>query len=150
MKIKINPPARVYRKHPDSVLPAYSTADSAGADVCIVEDASVKPGEVVLLNTGLVIQPPIGYYYELYLRSSTPMRKPGIVMANGVGIIDRDYCGPNDIIKVPVLNTSSETIRFKKGQRIAQLILKELIGATYKEVDQSPKELDRGGFGASG
>jgi dUTP pyrophosphatase len=153
------PQTLITKIHKDAVFPSYGTEQSAGIDLCICEDVIIYPGQVKLVRTGLVIKPPMGYYYELCLRSSTPIKNPGIVLANGIGVIDADYCGLADEIKIPLLNTNTRTsrraIEFKKGDRIAQLVLRELhqpslVDVTNESVNVWGRGFSRGGFGSTG
>ena len=63
----------------------------------------VQPGEVTLVPTGLVIEVPDGHLLGIFARSSTPLKR-GLMVANGVGVVDPDYSGPKDEIKIEVLN----------------------------------------------
>ena len=54
---------------------------------------------MALVPTGLVVHVPEGYFFGIFARSSTPLKR-GLMVANGVGIVDSDYCGPGDEIKV--------------------------------------------------
>src|SRR3954463_4778693 len=84
-------------------LPRYETSGAAGFDLAACCDMTVQPGEVALVPTGLVITVPTGHFLGIFARSSTPLRR-GLMVANGVGIVDSDYCGANDEIKIEVFN----------------------------------------------
>ena len=45
----------IQKLHPDAILPQYSSADAAGADLCSVEEITIAPGETKLAHTGLAI-----------------------------------------------------------------------------------------------
>src|SRR5258708_20480025 len=91
------------RRLRDSVpLPCYQTAGAAGFDLAASEDVRVEPGTVALVPTGLVIQVPDGYFLGIFARSSTPIRR-GLIVSNGVGVIDADCSGAHDEIKIQVL-----------------------------------------------
>ena len=98
---------RIHRLHPSVPLPKYETAGAAGFDLSASEEVVVQPGRVALIPTGLVIEVPAGHFLGVFARSSTPLRR-GLMVGNGVGVIDEDYCGPNDEIKVQVLNFTSD------------------------------------------
>ena len=66
------------------------------------------------MPTGLVIEVPAGMFLGVFARSSTPLKK-GLMVANGVGVVDSDYCGPTDEIKVPTLNITSSPVEIKKA-----------------------------------
>lgn len=121
------------------------TKNSTGFDCITVEDYELKKGEFKLLNLGIVAKPPEGKFIMLVPRSST-FKKYKIIQTNSVGIIDPDYCGQNDIIKMPVLATDDMTI--PKGVRIAQLVLMNYISIDTEEFE--PEKDSRGGFGSTG
>ena len=142
-------PLRVHvtRIHPDAVLPAYQSAEAAGFDLASVADVTVQPGKVALVPTGLVIQVPLRMFLGIFARSSTPVRR-GLMVANGVGVIDPDYCGPTDEVKIAVMNFTEEPVTVEAGTRIAQGIFLEAPQVTW--IESPPKPQARGGFGATG
>ena len=71
------------------------------------------------------------------------------MVANGVGVIDPDYCGPNDEVKVVVLNFTRMPVAIRRGDRLAQGILLPAPRVTWVETGPL-KEQSRGGFGATG
>ena len=81
------------------------------------------------------------------LRSSTP-RKRGLLIPHGVGVIDQDYCGEDDEIKIQVYNYSSTPVTVERGDRIAQGIFVRVDTAQWSEVDRIDSET-RGGFGST-
>lgn len=140
-----------YKCHPDAIIPTREEG-SVGYDVFSCGDYEVYPGQVVLVRTGLVAKVPWGYYFQLHIRSSTPIRNPGIVLANGVGVIDPSFNGPNDEICVELLNTKyGVPYQIKKGQKIAQLVLHEIVVANIQEGNyENLKGMkSRQGFGSS-
>ena len=138
---------RITRMHPDAELPAYQTGDAAGFDLAAAADVTVDPGRVALVPTGLVIQVPNRMFLGIFARSSTPVKK-GLMIANGVGVVDPDYCGPDDEVKIAVMNFTSDPVTVRAGDRIAQGILLE---APRVEWAEAPAEgASRGGFGSSG
>jgi len=98
---------RITRIHPDAILPGYQTAGAAAFDLAAVVDVTVEPGRVALVPTGLVLQVPLRMFLGIFARSSTPLRK-GLMIANGVGVVDPDYCGPDDEVKIAVMNFTSD------------------------------------------
>ena len=110
---------RIRRLHPHVSLPAYHTNGSAAFDLAASEPVSVAPGEMSLIPTGLVIEVPQGMFLGVFARSSTPLKR-GLVVANGVGIVDSDYCGPRDEVRIAVLNVTSAQVTINRGDRIAQ------------------------------
>jgi dUTP pyrophosphatase len=81
------------------------------------------------------------------LRSSTP-RKYGLLMPHGVGIIDNDYCGEEDEIKIQVYNFTANPVTIKRGDKIAQGIFTKVDKAQWEEVDRMERQT-RGGFGST-
>ena len=138
---------RITRIHPAAVLPEYQTKDAAGFDLAAVADVTVEPGRVALVPTGLVIRVPLRMFLGIFARSSTPLKR-GLMIANGVGVIDPDYCGPADEVKIAVMNFTAEPVVVRAGDRIAQGIL--LDAPRVEWVEGTPGETSRGGFGSSG
>lgn len=140
---------------PRAKLPEYKTKGSVGCDICSLEDVVLKSQQLTKVRTGLVAIIPNCYncYWELFPRSSLGIKHPGVVLANSVGIIDHDFCGPTDEICVLLLNTSSHDTFIKSGDRIAQLVLKECLTPDIEEITLEEVErfnTPRGGFGSTG
>lgn len=69
-------------------------------------------------------------------------------MPHGIGIIDRDYCGPEDELKVQMMNFTDETVTVKRGEKIAQGVFVRADVFAWEEVDEMKSE-SRGGFGST-
>jgi dUTP pyrophosphatase len=139
---------RIARLHPDAVLPRYETEGAAAFDLSAVDDVVVKPGGVALVPTGLSVEVPPGMFLGIFARSSTPLKR-GLMVANGVGVVDPDYCGPEDEVKIAVMNFTDAPVTVRRGDRIAQGIFLAAPRVAWEEVDRlRPKS--RGGFGATG
>jgi dUTP pyrophosphatase len=84
----------------------------------------------------------------IFARSSTPLKR-GLMIANGVGIIDSDYCGPTDEVKIAVMNFTDAPVTVNAGDRIAQGLL---LAAPQVEWDEATElaAKSRGGFGGTG
>ena len=128
-------------------LPTYATAGSVGFDLLCREDTEIAPRTVELIPSNVIVRIPAGYMLLLTLRSSTPLRK-GLLIPNGVGIIDQDYCGEGDELRVQVFNFREEAVLVKRGERIAQGIFVPVMRVTWDEVDAMGQ--GRGGFGSTG
>ncbi len=100
------------------------------------------------MRTGFVIEVPSGHFLAIFARSSTPLKR-GLVVANGVGIIDPDYCGPSDEVMIQVLNVTDADVAVKRGDRLAQGIVLAAPRVTWQEVTDI-RTATRGGFGATG
>lgn len=141
------PTVRIRRLDPSIALPSYQTAEAAGFDLAASMDVIIPAGEVRLVPTGLVIQAPHGYFLGIFARSSTPLKR-GLMVANGVGVIDPDYAGPEDEIKVQVLNFTREPVVVSRGDRIAQGIFIPTLQVEWEEGET--RGMSRGGFGSTG
>ena len=142
-------PVAVRRLNPSVALPAYQTPGAAGFDLAASEDVVVEPGAIALVPTGLVIKVPEGHFLGIFARSSTPLKR-GLMVANGVGVIDQDYCGPADEVKVQVLNFTNTSVRVARGDRIAQGLFIPVTRARWEEAAGDLRDGSRGGFGATG
>ena len=139
---------RIKRVRPHVELPGYQSAGAAAFDLAAAETIAIQPGEVALVPTGLVIEVPAGMFLAIFARSSTPLKR-GLMVANGVGVVDPDYSGPSDEIKVAVLNFRTTAVTLSPGERIAQGILLPAPRVTWIEIDELEAP-SRGGFGATG
>lgn len=129
-------------------LPPYSTKDSAGFDLAAAHDVVVAPRQITLIRTGLVIEVPTGYFLAIFARSSTPLKR-GLIVANGVGVIDPDYSGPNDEVMIQVMNVSDADVNVTRGDRLAQGIVLPAPQVTWEEASEM-RDVTRGGFGSTG
>ena len=129
-------------------LPTYGTGEAAGFDLAASHDLTVEPRQIALVRTGLVIEVPAGHCLAILARSSTPLKR-GLMVANGVGIVDRDYSGPNDEVMIQVLNITDRAVEVRRGDRLAQGIVLPAPRVTWDEVSEI-REMTRGGFGATG
>lgn len=129
-------------------LPTYGTGESAGFDLAASHDLTIAPGQVALVRTGLVIEVPSGHCLAIFARSSTPLKR-GLMVANGVGIVDPDYSGPNDEVKIQLLNFTAAEVQVQRGDRLAQGIILPVPRITWNEVT-ALRDTTRGGFGATG
>jgi dUTP pyrophosphatase len=139
---------RIRRLSPHVCLPQYATSGSAAFDLAASETLLVAPGEVRLVPTGLVIEVPRGMFLGVFARSSTPLKR-GLMVANGVGVVDSDYCGPADELKIPILNFTSDPVTVETGDRLAQGIILPSPQLLWEEVDDL-RGRSRGGFGSTG
>ena len=105
-------------------LPVRKTKYSAGYDVEAAEDTvvpSFKKGEnPTLIKTGIKAYMQDDEVLMLYNRSSNPKKK-GLILANSVGVVDKDYYGNPDNdghIMFAFYNIKEEDIEIKKGERI--------------------------------
>jgi dUTP pyrophosphatase len=139
---------RIRRLHDSVALPRYESDGAAAFDLAASEDIDVPPGEVRLVPTGLVIEVPPGMFLAIFARSSTPLKR-GLMVANGVGVIDSDYCGATDEVKIAVVNFRNVAVQVKAGDRIAQGIILPAPRVSWEETRDEARA-SRGGFGSTG
>lgn len=137
----------IRRINPATPLPEYKTAGACAFDLAVIEGKILQPNERALFSTGLVVNVPNDHVLILAPRSSNA--KKGVRLSNGIGIIDSDYCGPNDEIKLALHNVGSEPYTVEAGERIAQGLFIPISRATLTE-PLKWQEKDRGGFGTTG
>lgn len=142
-------PVRIRRLDPAVALPDYQTTGAAGFDLAASADVEIPAGAIALVPTGLVIQVPPGHFLGIFARSSTPLKR-GLMVANGVGVIDQDYCGPADEVKIQLLNFTQAAVHVTKGDRLAQGLFIPVTRAAWQETGDDLREGSRGGFGATG
>jgi dUTP pyrophosphatase len=111
-------------------------------------DFTIAPGERQLIPTGISIALPNGYAAFVHPRSGLAI-KNGVSMVNTPGTVDAGYRGE---LKVILINHDlTQAVSFKKGDRIAQLVIQKVEHAQFVEVAQLPgSERDAGGFGSTG
>jgi dUTP pyrophosphatase len=139
---------KIKRLDPTVPLPSYGTDEAAGFDLAAAHDITIAPRTIALVRTGLVIEVPSGHFLAILARSSTPLKR-GLMVANGVGVIDPDYSGPSDEVMIQVLNVTDRDVTVSRGDRLAQGIVLPAPRVAWQEV-QEIREVTRGGFGATG
>ena len=138
----------IARKDPTLPLPRYETGGAVGFDLITREDTVIQPGKIGLVPGNVVVQVPEGTALLILPRSSLPKKK-ALVCPHSLGVIDQDYCGPDDEIFVQVQNVSNEPVVVTRGERIAQGILVKTEKAEWVEMEEVV-EKTRGGFGSTG
>lgn len=142
MKVKIK---KIDKSLP---LPQYHTAGSVAFDFYASEETVIPPKQLVKIPTGLVIASPPGYGLIISGRSSLAYKK-GLMLSNGIGVVDTDYCGKEDKIYISVYNFSDQQAVIEKGERIAQGMFIKIDKAEWEEIDKV-NENSRGGWGSTG
>jgi dUTP pyrophosphatase len=142
------PDVLIKRLDADVPLPAYAHPGDAGADLAAAEDIELAPGERALVRTGLAIALPAGYAAFVHPRSGLAANY-GVTLVNAPGTVDAGYRGE---IKVTLLNTDRlRPVNFKRGDRIAQLVIQRVERAVFHEVEALPGSTrGDGGFGSTG
>mgnify|MGYP001478950084 CR=1 FL=1 len=130
-------------------LPFYATKGSAGMDVYSNEEIVLSSLSTTIIKTGLFVKIPEGYEIQVRPRSGLSA-KSSLRIANSPGTIDSDYLGEIGIIVDNTSQTFSYTV--KKGERIAQLVLKKVEQIEWEEVEEFSETTERntGGFGSTG
>ncbi len=139
---------RIKRIDTSLPLPVYQTKGAAGFDIFSRESVEIKPKEIALIPGNIIVKVPQGYFLLLALRSSTPKKK-GLLKPHGIGVLDSDYCGENDELKIQVYNFTDSVVTVEKGERIAQGLFVKIDKFEWDEVEKMDSE-SRGGFGSTG
>lgn len=138
----------ITRLDPELPLPRYAKGGDAGADIVSRIDITLAPGERALVPTGIAIALPDGYVALVHPRSGLAI-KHGVTMVNAPGTVDAGYRGELQIILIN--HDRSESVSFKRGDRIAQLVIQRVERAEFVEVHELPGSgRGTGGFGSTG
>lgn len=128
-------------------LPKHAKPGDAGMDLTCYYDFYIKPGETILVGTGVSVEIPSGYVGLVFPRSGLASNS-GITLANAVGVIDSGYRGE---IFVPLLNVGKVGSEIAAGTRVCQLVVVPFETCKCVEVDElSDSERGEGGFGSTG
>jgi len=134
----------------DFKTPAYQTSGAAGVDLraCLPEGTLIiQPGERTLVSTGISVEIPVGFEWQIRPRSGLSL-KTNLLVPNAPGTIDSDYRGE---VKVILGNFGTDSITIKHGDRIAQAVLCQFERAEFVIVDElSASARGNGGFGSTG
>ena len=138
----------IKRLDPGVPLPNYAKVGDAGADIVTAVDITLAPGERALVPTGISIALPDGYVALVHPRSGLAI-KHGITMVNSPGTVDAGYRGELKLILIN--HDSKDSVSFKRGDRVAQLVIQQVERAEFVEVQELPGS-GRGsdGFGSTG
>lgn len=147
-----------------ATIPSQAHETDAGYDLVALDDAKVvfeediqhalKYLNYIEYRTGIAIEPPDGYHFEIYPRSS--VSKMGLVLANSIGLIDASYRGELILRFKPVMTVTDIghpvfTKFYKAGEKIGQLVLKKTNHAEFVQVDElSDTKRGDGAFGSTG
>ncbi|MEJ6761735.1 MAG: dUTP diphosphatase [Candidatus Planktophila sp.] len=138
----------ITRLDPNLPLPKYSKGGDAGADIVSRIDVTIAPGERALVPTGISIALPDGYVALVHPRSGLAI-KHGVTLVNAPGTVDAGFRGELQCIMIN--HDPTESVSFKRGDRIAQLVFQKVESAEFVEVDELPgsgRAAD--GFGSTG
>lgn len=140
--------AKIRRANQNIKFPKYGTDEAAAFDFEASEEITIPAQKIGLVKTGLFIQCPENYFLAIFSRSSTAGKK-GLSQPHGVGVLDRDYAGPNDEVLIMVYNFTDSPVTVKAGERIAQGIFLPTQRVEWEE-SETLRENSRGGFGSTG
>ncbi len=120
----------------------------AGVDLKSRIDVDLAPGARALIPTGIAISIPDGYAGFVQPRSGLAIHH-GVSLVNAPGLIDSKYRGEISVIMIN--HDLNETFSVKTGEKIAQLVIQEVVTPEFQVVDELD-QTDRGvgGFGSSG
>lgn len=133
----------------DLPLPAAASAGSSGCDLraALAGEVVLRPGERLLVPTGLAIEIPPGWEGQVRPRSGLALRH-GIGMVNAPGTIDSDYRGE---VGVLLINLGTEPFTLRRGDRIAQLVIARVESVEWEEAEAlDGSDRGEGGFGSTG
>lgn len=132
-----------------ATVPQKQTAGSAGVDLRAREGGSLAPGERALVPTGLRLALPQGTVADVRPRSGLAL-KHGVTVLNTPGTIDQDYRGELGVLLIN--HDQRETFTWKRGDRIAQLVVLPVVDVDFREVkgDFGATERGTGGWGSTG
>lgn len=129
-------------------LPAYHSAGAAAFDLYARVDTTVPAQSLAKIPTNIIVAVPPGYVLTISPRSSLAERL-GLLFPNGFGIIDSDYCGPEDEILLSVYNFTTKPVTINRGERLAQGLLVPVPRVEWQTATTLAGP-NRGGFGATG
>ena len=138
----------ISRLDPGLPLPQRAHPGDAGSDLFAAADFDLGPGQRAIVGTGVCIALPDGYAAFVHPRSGLAA-KYGVTIVNAPGTVDAGYRGE---IKVILLNTDAEhPVQFRRGDRIAQLVIQKVERPVFREVGKLPgSHRGEGGHGSTG
>jgi dUTP pyrophosphatase len=136
---------QIQRTDKEVPLPEYAHEGDAAFDLRSIEETSIPPGDKHIIQTGLKMVIPLGYFGNIRDRSGLAAKQAAHVLA---GVVDSGYRGT---VGVVMINLGKEPIEIKKGDRVAQMLIQKIETPTIVET----KDLDNttrgeGGFGSTG
>ena len=138
---------RIKRFDKEVPLPKRQTEGAAAFDLAAREEVTIAPGAIGYVPLNVAVETPAGHFLLIAARSGT--HKRGLMMANGIGIIDPDFSGDGDEIRAVYYNFTAAPVTVEKGERIAQGTFVPVARFDWSEADALTNK-DRGGFGTTG
>ena len=134
-----------------ATLPTYATDGAAGLDLraCIPAPVAIHPGSTACIGSGVAFSIRHKAYVGILAARSGLAVKHGIILANGIGIIDSDYQGE---VAIALYNRSQTAYTVQPSERIGQILFMPVTQATLQVVNRFSHASDRGtgGFGSTG
>ena len=148
MDVNVNDFLTVKIKYHKDKFPGLEEAKAYGdfIDLRAAETYDIKKGEYVLINLGVSMKLPDGYWGQVVPRSSL-FKQHGLIETNSFGVIDNEYCGEDDIWMLPVYATRDTTV--EKNERVCQFRIVRNNPIQLQSVDSLDYQ-NRGGFGSTG
>ena len=129
----------------DAVIPKKAHITDTGYDLWVLDEYKRLDNGVVMYSTGLQIEPPSGFYFEIVPRSS--IIKSGHIQANSVGVVDYGYRGE---LFVPLLKVDENSPDLELPKKIGQLVLRQINTCEFVETDNlNGTRRGEGGFGST-
>jgi len=129
-------------------IPKYSKTGDACCDLSVVEDYTIKPGDIILAITGFAMAMPEGFEAQIRPRSGLAFK--GLTIVNSPGTVDSGYRGE---IKIIFTNLGKTVISIKEGDRVAQMKFAVVYTGNFLDIgDNKLEDTERGssGFGSTG
>jgi len=127
--------------------PEYKTKGAAAIDLYARVETIISANSVGYVPLNIALQLPDNHWALLSARSS--LHKRGLMLANGIGVGDHDYRGPNDEYLAALYNFTNKDVTIEKTERIVQLIVMHRDPVSLELVDDFNTQ-DRGGYGSTG
>jgi len=163
----------IKRLSPDAQIPQYAHASDACFDLVSAEEVVIEPGETALVKTGLAFEIPEGYEMQIRPRSGITLKtklrvqlgtvdcgytgEVGVIVDNIAEVVEEtDYIatsvmGETIMLSIPLGYVKYNAYLIRKGDRIAQAVIKPVEQAAFKEVTElGDSDRGAGGFGSSG
>ena len=139
----------IYRTNKENPIPKYMSKGASGIDLyaSLGQPVTLVPGEYSCVPSGIIISLPEGLEAQIRPRSGLAL-KHGITLLNTPGTIDSDYRG---LVSLIMTNLGSSPFKIKRGDRVAKLVIKEVVRATLVETGELDETVrSSGGFGHTG
>lgn len=138
---------RIKRFDQSLPLPEYKSAGAAAMDLVARETVVIAPHAIEYVPLNVAVEVPPEYWVLVAARSS--LHKKGLMMGNGIGIGDADFCGDEDEYKAILFNFTDQPVTVTRGDRVAQMMILRREAVELEEVERMGNK-SRGGIGSTG